>query len=90
MSEGSGSIFRGIRPVDWVLAGALTALGVWLMVVERPDPDANVAASIAAGSHGPHDDIPLLGHGPALRPRDGPGAVVASQRDRRDRVRAWS
>ncbi len=32
MSEGFSGIFRGIRPVDWVLAGALTALGVWLMV----------------------------------------------------------
>ena len=32
MSEGFSGVFRGIRPVDWVLAGALTALGVWLMV----------------------------------------------------------
>ena len=28
MSEGFSRVFRGIRPVDWVLAGALTALGV--------------------------------------------------------------
>jgi hypothetical protein len=31
MSEGFGRIFRGIRVFDWVLAGALTALGVLLM-----------------------------------------------------------
>ncbi len=50
MNEGSGSIVRGIRPVDWVLAGALSALGVWLMVLDVLISDANVAASIAAGS----------------------------------------
>ena len=38
MSEGYSRVFQGIRPVDWVLAGALTALGVALMVDERPDP----------------------------------------------------
>ncbi len=32
MSEGFSGIFRGVRPVDWVLAGALTALGIVLMV----------------------------------------------------------
>ena len=37
MSEGFSSIFRGIRPVDWVLAGALTALGVVADGRERPD-----------------------------------------------------
>jgi signal transduction histidine kinase len=50
MSEGFGSIFRGIRPVDWVLAGALTALGVWLMAENVQISDARVATDISAGS----------------------------------------
>lgn len=50
MSEGSGSMVKGLRPVDWVLAGALTALGVWLMVENIEISDEQVAASIAAGS----------------------------------------
>lgn len=50
MSEGcSSGIFKGLRPVDWVLAGALTALGVWLMVLNVVTSDAQVAASISAG-----------------------------------------
>ncbi len=42
MSEGFSGVFRGIRPVDWVLAGALTALGVWLMVENVLYEDAEV------------------------------------------------
>ena len=50
MSEGFHRIFRGIRPVDWVIAGALTALGVWLMVENVRFSDAHVTASIADGT----------------------------------------
>lgn len=50
MSEGRRSPFQGVRPIDWVLAGALTALGVWLMVENVQYSDAKVAASISAGS----------------------------------------
>ena len=50
MSEGFSGVFRGIRPVDWVLAGALTALGVWLMVENVLYEDAEVGQSIADGS----------------------------------------
>ena len=50
MSEGSSGIFKGLRPVDWVLAGALTALGVWLMVENVVISDAQVAANISAGT----------------------------------------
>ena len=50
MSEGSSGIFTGLRPLDWVLAGALTALGVWLMVTNVVISDAQVAANIAAGT----------------------------------------
>jgi signal transduction histidine kinase len=50
MSEGFGSIFPGIRPVDWVLAGALTALGVFLMVQDVVTSDSHVASAIAADS----------------------------------------
>jgi signal transduction histidine kinase len=47
MSEGNGSVFQGIRPVDWVLAGALTVLGLWLMVENVLISDAHVAAALA-------------------------------------------
>ncbi|MFY9916145.1 MAG: hypothetical protein WAK18_15855 [Nocardioidaceae bacterium] len=50
MSEGFSGIFRGVRPVDWALAGALTALGVWLMVENVQFTDAGVSASIADGT----------------------------------------
>jgi hypothetical protein len=50
MSEGFSGVFRGIRPVDWVLAGALTALGIWLMVEDVMFSDAHVASAIADGS----------------------------------------
>ena len=45
MSEGNRGVLRGIRPVDWVLAGALTALGVWLMVENVLFQDAHVTAT---------------------------------------------
>ncbi len=50
MSAGFRGVFREIRPVDWVLAGALTAVGVWLMV-------ENVLF---------HDDVPFAGTGRGL------------------------
>jgi len=50
MSDGSSGIFKGLRPLDWLLAGALTALGVWLMVENVMISDAQVAANISAGS----------------------------------------
>ena len=50
MSEGSSSVFRGVRPVDWALAGALTALGVWLMVANVQISDAGVSDAIADGT----------------------------------------
>jgi hypothetical protein len=50
MSEGYSRVFQGIRPVDWVLAGALTALGVWLMVEDVLFQDSQAAAAIANGS----------------------------------------
>lgn len=50
MREGFGALLRGIRPIDWVLAGALTAVGLWLMVEDVLITDAHVASSIADGS----------------------------------------
>ncbi|MCW2758124.1 MAG: hypothetical protein JWO46_1870 [Nocardioidaceae bacterium] len=50
MSEGFSGFFRGIRRVDWVLAGALTALGIWLMVENVGYQDSHSGADIAAGS----------------------------------------
>src|ERR1700709_1536367 len=50
MSEGFGRIFRGIRVFDWVLAGALTALGVLLMCENVSISDADVRSNIAGHS----------------------------------------
>ena len=50
MSGGSSGIVKGLRPLDWVLAGALTVLAVWLMVLNVTTSGAKVAASISAGS----------------------------------------
>jgi signal transduction histidine kinase len=50
MTEGNSSILRGVRPVDWALAGALTALGVWLMVENTQVTDAGISAAIADGT----------------------------------------
>jgi signal transduction histidine kinase len=49
MREGTRWAFRGIRPLDWVLAGALTVLGGWLMVENIQFRDGESAA-IAEGS----------------------------------------
>jgi glucose-6-phosphate-specific signal transduction histidine kinase len=50
MSEGNSSVLRGIRPVDWGLAGALTALGIWLMVEDVLFQDDHAASAIANGT----------------------------------------
>src|SRR3954467_14947463 len=54
MSEGFrevfGGVLRGIRVVDAVLAGALTALGIWLMVENVRFSGEHAAAAIADGS----------------------------------------
>ena len=50
MSEGFREVSHRIRPVDGVLAGALTALGVWLMVENVRIGDGHVASSIADGT----------------------------------------
>jgi len=50
MTEDSRSVWSGIRPVDVVLAGALTALGAWLMVENVLFADDQVASAMAAGS----------------------------------------
>jgi hypothetical protein len=49
MSEGVRSVRQGIRPVDWALAGALTSLGIWLMVEDVLITDDHVASAIARG-----------------------------------------
>jgi len=50
MSEGFSGVFSGIRRVDWILAGALTALGTWLMVEDVLFEDAHAASAIADGT----------------------------------------
>jgi signal transduction histidine kinase len=50
MSERLRSIFRGIRPVDWVLAVALTAAGGYLMLANVLVTDAQVATDIDSGT----------------------------------------
>ncbi len=50
MGESSNGIIEGLRPVDWVLAGLLTALGAGMMAANVVIPDAEVAANISAGS----------------------------------------
>lgn len=50
MSEGIHAIVRGLRPVDWVLAGVLTALGIWLMVEDVLLPEGDAASAVAEGS----------------------------------------
>jgi hypothetical protein len=50
MSEGIRSAFGGIRPRDGILAGALTALGVVLMVANVLSTDDETAAAVAEGS----------------------------------------
>ena len=50
MSEGASRVFAGIRPVDWALGGALTALGVWMMVLNIQYADTEAASAIADGA----------------------------------------
>lgn len=50
MSEGFSGVFRGIRPVDWALAGTLTTLGIFMMVEDVLFEDARVASAIADGT----------------------------------------
>lgn len=50
MSEGFDRIFRGIRPVDWVVTGALTTLGFVLMWTNIHYSDAESRADVASGA----------------------------------------
>jgi hypothetical protein len=50
MSEGFSGVFRGIRPIDWAIAGALTALGAWLMVEDVTITEHHVTSAIADGT----------------------------------------
>ena len=50
MSEGIRRVLAGTRPVDWALAGALTALGTVLMVYNIVTPDSVVRQAVADGS----------------------------------------
>ncbi|SDP41469.1 Signal transduction histidine kinase [Pedococcus dokdonensis] len=50
MSERQSTLFQGLRPVDWALASALTALGATLMVENLLFSDADVARAIAEGT----------------------------------------
>lgn len=45
-----GEVFRGVKPRDWLLAGVLTGLGVFLMTADAATTDADVAGDIAEGS----------------------------------------
>ncbi|WP_375425431.1 hypothetical protein [uncultured Friedmanniella sp.] len=50
MREGCRRVFQGVRPVDGVIAGALTTLAVWLMVENVRISDQQLAAAITDGS----------------------------------------
>jgi signal transduction histidine kinase len=50
MTEGYREVFRGIRLIDWVLAAALSALGVLLMLENIGISDADVARNVASGT----------------------------------------
>ena len=50
MSTGIRGVVGGTRPVDWVLAGVLTVLGVVLMTWNVVVPDAEVSAAVADGT----------------------------------------
>ena len=43
-------VFRGVKVLDWILAGVLTGLGALLMYFDVVTTDAEVAGSIADGS----------------------------------------
>ena len=55
-----------------VLAGALTAVGIWLMVENVTVSDGHVAAAIADGSMVHQADLALVVYGPGVRTRDLP------------------
>jgi len=44
-----GEVFRGVKPRDWLLAGALTLLGAVLMLGNITESDAGAARDVAAG-----------------------------------------
>jgi hypothetical protein len=48
--EGIRRVLSGVRPVDWVLAGVLTALGTALMVMNVLLTDQEVGEAVAEGS----------------------------------------
>jgi hypothetical protein len=50
MSEGFRGIGRGIRPLDGLLAGVLTAMGAWLMLADVLSREADTAAAMADGT----------------------------------------
>ena len=50
MSEGFSEVARGIRPVDFMLAGALTALGALTMVGDVLFQDDDAASAMAGGT----------------------------------------
>lgn len=50
MIEGPGAILQGIRHTDWLVAGALTAVGTWLMVEDVLTRDSWVAQQITTGA----------------------------------------
>lgn len=50
MSEGYSRVSQRIRPADWLLAGALTALGIAMMVEDVLFQDAHAASAIADGT----------------------------------------
>jgi signal transduction histidine kinase len=59
-----GEVFRGVKARDWLLAGALTALGVLLMNFDVAISDAHVERAVAQGSmvH------PMSSHSPWMIP----------------------
>src|SRR5690349_8487443 len=44
-----GEVFRGVKPRDWLLAGALTLLGAALMLMNVASSDAGTARDVATG-----------------------------------------
>jgi hypothetical protein len=50
MTQGPGGIFGEVRRVDWLAAGALTALGTWLMVENVLTRNSWVAEQIGTGA----------------------------------------
>ena len=50
MSGALRQLVAGVRPVDVVLAGALTALGSWLMAENVLVPDEQTPSALAGGS----------------------------------------